>query len=80
MSSAPFSLTLNRLPLYIARNDIYAGEIKTGPKEPNSVRAQLTLLVPNTKRYEELYQTQEGAPVQLGPFQVRMLLHCLACC
>lgn len=71
MASPPFPLALNRLPLFLSRLDIYAGEIKTQKPEPTSVRASLTLLVPSGKRYEELYKLQDGSPLEIGPFQVR---------
>ena len=70
VASPPFPLTLNRLPLFLSRNDIYAGEIKTEKPVPTSVRAPLTLLVPAGKRYEELYKLQEGSSLEVGPFQV----------
>ena len=44
-------------------------------KEPTSVRAELSLLVPNTKRFEELYKAAEGDAIELGPFQARALGH-----
>lgn len=69
VSSPPFPLILNRDPLFKARNDLYAGEIKL-VREEISVMAPLTLLVPKSDATAEVYNMQEGDSVEIGPFQV----------
>ena len=39
------------------------------------MRATLSLLVPAGKRYEELYNLQEGSALEIGPFQVGPSAH-----
>ena len=59
---------MNKEPLYKARGDIYAGETKTRV-EVTSVEAELELLV-GEKEAPEVYNADESALFELGPFQV----------
>ncbi|GFR44771.1 hypothetical protein Agub_g6102, partial [Astrephomene gubernaculifera] len=66
VASPPFPETVNELPLFKVRGDLFAHEIKL-PREPISVKAELTLLV-TRKEAPELYGMGPDDVVEVGPF------------
>ncbi|KAK9822016.1 hypothetical protein WJX74_000790 [Apatococcus lobatus] len=66
-ASPPWPESMNKEPLYKARGDIYAGETKTRV-EVTSVEAELELLV-GEKEAPEVYNADESALIELGPFK-----------
>ena len=69
VSSPPFPLSRNQDPLFKARGDISAGEIKIF-KEILSVEGQVDVLL-SEKEAEEVFNLTDGDKLEVGPFKVR---------
>ena len=83
MSSPPIPSVANQDPLFKARGDISAGEIKIF-KDIVSVEGQADLLL-SEKEAEEVFNLTEGDRVEIGPFKVISLctlrkIFAAACC
>ncbi|KAF5842721.1 hypothetical protein DUNSADRAFT_5488 [Dunaliella salina] len=70
VSSPPPSQFLNKKPLFIARGDLFAYEVKSasGPKEPTSVQAEVHMLVGEREAPDIFKLQEENTPVEVGPF------------
>ncbi|GIL80986.1 hypothetical protein Vretifemale_10128, partial [Volvox reticuliferus] len=66
VASPPFPESINYGPLFKVRGDLFAHEIKT-PREPISVKAELTVLV-TRKEAPEVYGMGNDDVVEVGPF------------
>jgi hypothetical protein len=67
VSTAPFPLKMQQQPLYHARGDLTAGEIKA-VREPTSVTGRLEVLVPDGEA-KDLLEASAADTVEVGPFQ-----------
>ncbi|KAK9795189.1 hypothetical protein WJX73_000070 [Symbiochloris irregularis] len=68
VASPPFALVLNKDPLFLARNDMTAGQTKT-TREEISIMAELTVLVPKKDDLLDAWNVQDDSSIEIGPFQ-----------
>lgn len=67
VATAPFPLKMQQDPLYFARGDLTAGEVKA-VREPTSVIARLEVIVPDGEA-KDLMEASAADAVEVGPFQ-----------
>ena len=75
MASPPFPSMINQDPLFKARGDISAGEIKIF-KDIVSLEGRVDLLL-SQKEAEEVFNLSEDDRIEIGPFVVRYAYSCL---
>lgn len=76
VASPPFPQYWNQDPLFKARGDISAGEIKIF-KDIVSIEGQVELLM-SQKEADEVFNLTEGDKVEVGPFVVSPCVHVYA--